>query len=75
MKPGLINVDYADVKTVMSEKGIARMGAGRSNTEDRGRDAAQLAVGSELLEDISLKDARGVLVNISAERSNNGRFY
>ena len=74
MKPGLINVDYADVKTVMSEKGIAMMGTGRSNTKDRGRDAAELAVGSELLEDINLKDARGVLVNISAKDPTMGDF-
>ena len=62
MKKGHINVDFADVKTVMSEKGIAMMGTGRSNTKDRGRDAAELAVGSELLEDINLKDARGVVL-------------
>ena len=74
MKPGLINVDYADVKTVMSEKGIAMMGTGRSSTKDRGRDAAELAVGSELLEDINLKDARGVLVNISAKDPTMGDF-
>ena len=74
MKPGLINVDYADVKTVMSEKGIAMMGTGKSNTKDRGRDAAELAVGSELLEDINLKDARGVLVNISAKDPTMGDF-
>ena len=67
MKPGYINVDFADVKTVMSEKGIAMMGTGKSNTEERGVDAANQAVSSELLEDIELKDARGVLVNITAK--------
>ena len=67
MKPGYINVDFADVKTVMSEKGIAMMGTGQSNTEERGVDAANQAVSSELLEDIELKDARGVLVNITAK--------
>ena len=67
MKPGHINVDFADVKTVMSEKGIAMMGTGNSNTEERGVDAANQAVSSELLEDIELKDARGVLVNITAK--------
>jgi cell division protein FtsZ len=67
MKPGHINVDFADVKTVMSEKGIAMMGTGQSNTEERGVDAANQAVSSELLEDIELKDARGVLVNITAK--------
>ena len=67
MKPGYVNVDFADVKTVMSEKGIAMMGTGRSNAEDgRGIEAAQQAVSSELLEDVELKDARGILVNISA---------
>ena len=67
MKDGLINVDFADVKTVMSEKGIAMMGTGRSNGKDRAADAASQAVGSELLEDIDLKDARGVLVNITGK--------
>ena len=58
----------------MSEKGIAMMGTGKSNTKDRGKDAAELAVGSELLEDINLKDARGVLVNISAKDPTMGDF-
>ncbi len=53
---------------------IPVMGTGRSNTKDRGRDAAELAVGSELLEDINLKDARGVLVNISAKDPTMGDF-
>ena len=67
MKPGYVNVDFADVKTVMSEKGIAMMGTGSSRAEEeRGIDAAQQAVSSELLEDVELKDARGILVNISA---------
>ena len=67
MKPGYINVDFADVKTVMSEKGIAMMGTGQSSAEERGIDAASQAVSSELLEDIELKDARGILVNITAK--------
>ena len=67
MKPGYINVDFADVKTVMSEKGIAMMGTGQSSTDERGIDAANQAVSSELLEDIELKDARGILVNITAK--------
>ena len=67
MKPGYINVDFADVKTVMSEKGIAMMGTGQSSADDRGIDAANQAVSSELLEDIELKDARGILVNITAK--------
>ena len=67
MKPGYINVDFADVKTVMSEKGIAMMGTGVSSAEERGIEAASQAVSSELLEDIELKDARGILVNITAK--------
>ena len=74
MKPGYINVDYADVKTVMSEKGIAMMGTGRSSSKERGFEAASQAVGSELLEDIDLKDARGVLVNITAKEPTLGDF-
>ena len=67
MKPGYINVDFADVKTVMSEKGIAMVGTGQSSADERGIDAASQAVSSELLEDIELKDARGILVNITAK--------
>ena len=67
MKPGYINVDFADLKTVMSEKGIAMMGTGKSSADERGIDAASQAVSSELLEDIELKDARGILVNITAK--------
>ena len=67
MKPGYINVDFADVKTVMSEKGIAMMGTGQSSADERGIDAASQAVSSELLEDIELKAARGILVNITAK--------
>ena len=67
MNPGYINVDFADVKTVMSEKGIAMMGTGKSSADERGIDAASQAVSSELLEDIELKDARGILVNITAK--------
>ncbi len=64
--PGLINVDFADVKTVMSERGTAMMGTGIGSGPDRARIAAEKAVESKLLEDISLKDAKGVLVNITA---------
>ena len=65
---GYINVDFNDVKTVMAEQGVAMMGTGRSSAEDeRGVEAAQQAVSSELLEDVELKDARGVLVNITAK--------
>jgi len=66
MCPGLINVDFADVRTVMSEKGTAMMGTGTATGPDRARIAAEHAVSSKLLEDISLKDAKGVLVNITA---------
>ena len=66
IRPGLINVDFADVKTVMSEKGTAMMGTGTSSGPDRARIAAEQAVASKRLEDISLKDAKGVLVNITA---------
>ena len=66
IKPGLINVDFADVKTVMSEKGTAMMGTGTASGQDRAQIAAEHAVASKLLEDISLQDAKGVLVNITA---------
>jgi cell division protein FtsZ len=64
-RPGLINVDFADVRTVMSEMGMAMMGSGSAMGEERARLAAEAAVASPLLEDISLKGARGVLVNIT----------
>ncbi len=65
-RPGLINVDFADVRTVMSEMGMAMMGSGRASGENRAREAAEKAVGSPLLEDINLSGARGILVNITA---------
>jgi cell division protein FtsZ len=65
-KPGLINVDFADVRTVMSEMGVAMMGTGQASGEDRAREAAELAIRSPLLEDINLSGARGLLVNITA---------
>ena len=64
--PGLVNVDFADVKTVMSEMGMAMMGSALSTGVDRARTAAEQAVASPLLEDITLAGARGVLVNITA---------
>ncbi len=64
--PGLINVDFADVKTVMSEMGMAMMGSGKATGEDRAKIAAEAAVSSPLLEDINLAGARGILVNITA---------
>ncbi len=65
-KPGLINVDFADVRTVMSEMGMAMMGAGRASGEDRARLAAEAALSSPLLEEINLAGARGILVNVTA---------
>lgn len=65
-RPGLINVDFADVRTVMSEMGMAMMGTGSASGENRARLAAEAAISSPLLDDISLAGARGVLVNITA---------
>ncbi len=65
-KPGLINVDFADVRTVMAEMGVAMMGSGKSSGTDRAREAAELAINSPLLEDINLMGAKGILVNITA---------
>lgn len=65
-RPGLINVDFADVRTVMSEMGMAMMGSGVASGEDRARVAAQAAIASPLLEDINLSGARGILVNVTA---------
>ena len=63
---GLINVDFADVKTVMSEMGMAMMGTGTASGPNRAAEAAELAVNSPLLEDIDIKGARGILVNVTA---------
>jgi cell division protein FtsZ len=63
---GMINVDFADVKTVMSNRGMAMMGIGEASGERRASEAAQRAISSPLLEDIDISGARGVLVNISA---------
>lgn len=65
-RPGLMNVDFADVRTVMSEMGYAMMGSGVARGEDRAEVAAEMAISSPLLEDIDLSGARGVLVNITA---------
>ncbi|MBV6418136.1 MAG: Cell division protein FtsZ [Steroidobacteraceae bacterium] len=65
-RPGLINVDFADVRTVMSETGMAMMGSGTASGESRAREAAEAAVSSPLLEDINLSGAHGVLVNVTA---------
>ena len=65
-RPGLINVDFADVRTVMSEMGMAMMGSGSATGQDRALMAAQSAIGSPLLEDINLAGACGILVNVTA---------
>ncbi|MCO6545544.1 MAG: cell division protein FtsZ [Gilliamella sp.] len=65
-KPGHINVDFADVRTVMSEMGYAMMGSGRASGDNRAEEAAEMAISSPLLEDIDLSGARGVLVNVTA---------
>ncbi|MFV0423358.1 cell division protein FtsZ [Oleidesulfovibrio sp.] len=66
MVPGLINLDFADVKAVMGESGLAMMGAGTSSGESRAHEAAQRAITSPLLEDVSIDGARGVLMNITS---------
>src|SRR5688572_19689854 len=65
-RPGLINVDFADVRTVMSETGMAMMGSGAASGEGRAKAAAEAAVSSPLLEDINLAGAHGILVNVTA---------
>jgi cell division protein FtsZ len=65
-RPGLINVDFADVRTVMAEMGMAMIGSGVASGPDRAREAAEAAVSSPLLEDINLAGANGVLVNVTA---------
>ena len=69
MNPGMINVDFADVSTVMSEMGMAMMGTGYGAGENRAQDAAEAAIRSPLLEDVNLQGARGLLINITAGES------
>jgi cell division protein FtsZ len=64
-RPGLINVDFADVRTIMAEMGLAMMGTGVGHGQNRAREAAEAAIASPLLEDINLQGARGILVNIT----------
>lgn len=64
--PGLINVDFADVRTVMSEMGMAMMGSGTATGENRAREAAEAAIASPLLEDVDIAGAQGILVNVTA---------
>lgn len=66
IRPGMINVDFADVKTVMSEMGMAMMGTGSARGENRACESAECAINSPLLDDIDLEGARGILVNITA---------
>ena len=66
IRPGMINVDFADVRTVMSEMGMAMMGSGLAQGDNRAIEAAEAAVRSPLLEDIDISGARGLLVNIAA---------
>src|SRR5579871_3713805 len=65
VKPGLINLDFADIRTVMREMGKAMMGTGEAEGERRAIDAAEAAISNPLLEDVSMKGARGVLINIT----------
>ena len=75
IRPGLINVDFADVRTVMSEMGMAMMGTGYAEGEDRAYRAAEAAIKSPLLEEVDLNGARGILVNVTAGPSLNiGEF-
>ncbi len=68
-RPGMINVDFADVSTVMSEMGMAMMGTGIASGEGRAVEAAEAAIRSPLLEDVNLQGARGILINITASES------
>jgi len=73
--PGLVNVDFADVRTVMGEVGMAMMGSAMAEGSDRARQAAEQAVRSPLLEDVNLAGARGVLVNVTASSGLRMREY
>jgi cell division protein FtsZ len=72
--PGVINVDFADVRTVMSQMGMGMMGSGLSTGENRATEAAQAAVASPLLEDVNLSGARGILVNVTGANMTLGEF-
>jgi cell division protein FtsZ len=65
-RPGMINVDFADVRTVMAETGMAMMGSGSARGDNRAREAAEAAVSSPLLEDVNLQGAHGLLINVTA---------
>jgi cell division protein FtsZ len=66
MMPGIVNLDFADVRSTMSKAGMALMGSGVASGENRGREAAQRAISHPLLEDVSIAGARGVLMNITS---------
>jgi cell division protein FtsZ len=68
-RPGMMNVDFADVKTVMSNRGMAMMGLGAATGEDRAKKAVEAALSSPLLDDLELTGARGILVNITSDDS------
>lgn len=72
--PGVINVDFADVRTVMSKMGVGMMGSGKASGSDRATDAVQAAIASPLLEDVDLSGARGILVNVTGANMKLGEF-
>ncbi len=72
--PGVINVDFADVRTVMSKMGMGMMGSGRATGEERAKEAAEAAIASPLLEDVNLSGARGILVNVTGANMTLGEF-
>ena len=72
--PGVINVDFADVRTVMSQNGMGMMGSGMSSGEGRAKEAAEAAVASPLLEDVNISGARGILVNVTGTNLTLGEF-
>ena len=72
--PGVINVDFADVRTVMSKMGMGMMGAGRARGDNRAQEAADAAIASPLLEDVNLSGARGILVNVTGANMTLGEF-
>ena len=72
--PGVINVDFADVRTVMSKMGMGMMGSGRATGDERAKEAAEAAIASPLLEDVNLSGARGILVNVTGANMTLGEF-
>ena len=69
VRPGMINVDFADVRTVMAQKGLAMMGSGTARGETRAQEATEQAISSRLLDEVEISDARGMLVNVTTNRS------